>query len=161
MLRLLPCLSASPLRLPLCRAAVRARRPAASLLRYIRKRAQEAAAVPSVLPSCLLLPPAAAAAVLLSASPFGLLLYTPQIRTYLMSYAPRKTGRRGWWGSPRIRQRTAPLPYREIFYFFYFLFFFIWGYGGQFLIFGWFGGRRAHFRCGVDKLYISVASRRF
>lgn len=49
------------------------------------------------------------------------------------------------------------------FFIFYFLFFyfFIWGYRGQSLILGWFGGRRAHFRCRVDKLYISVVFRLF
>ena len=48
---------------------------------------------------------------------------TSQIRPYWWRHGITKTGRRGWWGRPRIRQHTAPLPSREIFYFFIFLFF--------------------------------------
>ena len=76
MLRLLPCLSASLLPLivlPCCRAAVRARRPAASLLRYISNaRRRPRPCRPSCRPACCCrlprLPPSCSPPLLLASS---------------------------------------------------------------------------------------------
>lgn len=93
MLCLLPCrlplcLSAPSAVLPLRRAGLPP--PFCAIYKDARRRPRPCR--PAY--CCRLLPPAAAAAVLLSASPFGLLLHTAQIRTYLRNDAPRKTGRR-------------------------------------------------------------------